>query len=138
MVVALRKSVPGIIGRLSSSVNTTIVRERRVIALDEGSRPASGGTSRATSLESDVKFESSVNPAGVTVPTIIAKKSAMPRARSTSPGTSLLGLRRSKRACTPARLNAKMARKPRIPATMNALSIVFSRVMKPRSVSTRS
>ena len=73
MVVALRISVPACIGPLPSTANTTIASDPTVIARGFGRRPASSGRSRATSLESEVKVESSVEPAELTITTIIAK-----------------------------------------------------------------
>ena len=62
----------------------------------------------------------------------------VPKASATAPGMLSPAGSPSSFACTPTRLNAKIQLKPSTPAVIIARSMVFSRVMKPRSVSTGS
>ena len=73
MVVALRMSVPAIIGMLPSSANTIIVHMPTTIARGPGLRPASIGTSWPMDLATDANVESSVEPAAMIITTVISR-----------------------------------------------------------------
>ena len=138
MVVAFRISVPAIIGRLPSSANATMAQMPIRIGLASMARPASIGSSCATDFASDENVESRVEPAALIITTVITNSAPRPRLPATDAGTLSDSGRPSSRACTPTRLKAKTQAKPSTPDQTKALSMDFSSVMKPRSVSTGS
>ena len=87
MVVALRMSVPAIIGRLPSRANSTITAMPTPMAFCPRSRPASIGSSRPASLARLEKVESRVEPAAETITTVITSRAPMPRLLASAAGT---------------------------------------------------
>ncbi|MCY1554268.1 hypothetical protein D9M68_908310 [compost metagenome] len=138
IVVALRMSVPAIIGRLPSRANSTITAMPTPMAFCPRSRPASSGNSRPTSLARLEKVESRVEPAAETITTVISSKAPTPMALTSAAGTLSEAARPVSWACTPIRLKARMAMKPSPPAITNERRMVFSSLIKPRSVNTGS
>ena len=100
--------------------------------------PRTAGRSRAVSFASELKVESSVEPAHMTIMAAMRKKAPTPIPWATTCAASVTSARPARRASMPMKEKSRMATKPSRPATVKHFSIFFSSQIKPRSVRTAS